>query len=187
MRGLPVSQGNGAWWGRLLLVTVLGLCFPGCPAPKEALSPAAAAFKNDMRETIGKLSKVLVEPVCRDDAAACEKAIAAIYPEAPKDTLTFPFHVGVMNQKGILIYTIPPVKNIGDDYSQYKAVKDALKAQRIKNVRFFAPNGKELLLVLAPLMKKEEMVGLLVLRLDPGQVKKKWGISEKEFLALNLN
>ncbi len=175
------------FWGGCALLAAAALLFWGCPAKEQPLSPAAATFRQDMRETIGKLSQVLVEPVCRNDAAACEQAIAAIYPEAPRDTLHFPFHLGVMNLQGILIYTIPPVKNIGDDYSQYQAVRDALRAQRIKNVRLFAPNGRELFLILAPLKKKEQMVGLLVLRLEPSQVKKKWGIDEQEFLDLNLN
>jgi hypothetical protein len=151
------------------------------------MSPAAAAFRRDLRETLGKLSKVLVEPVCQGDAAACEQAITSLYPEIPKDTMTFPFHVGVINQTGILIYTIPPVKSIGDDYSQYQAVKDALRERRIQNVRLYAPNGKELFLIISPLRKKGQVAGLLVLRLDPLQVRKKWGLTEQEFLALDLN
>lgn len=166
-----------------MAVLVLG----ACSAAEKPLTPAAATFKKDMRETIGKLAQVLVEPVCRADAAACEQAIISIYPKAFQDTLAFPFHVGVVNQEGILIYTIPPVKDLGDNYSQYQGVREALKERRIKNVRLYAPNGKELYLILAPLQKKGQMVGLLILRLDPAHVKQKWGISEAEFLRLELN
>ncbi len=187
MKDRAVARQSPRWKRGWLLGVVLVLCGAGCWAPEDPLSPEAVAFRRDLRETIGNLSKVLVEPVCRNDAAACEQAITSIYPRAPQDTLTFPFHVGVMNQQGILIYTIPPVQNIGDDYSQYQAVREALRERRIKTVRLFAPNGQELYLVLAPLRKKEQMVGLLVLRLDPVQVRQKWKINEQEFLSLNLN
>jgi len=187
MTGFPESPRPPQSGWRVALLTFLTLLWLGCPAREQPLSPAAAAFKRDLRETIARLTAVLMEPVCQADARACEEAILSIYPQAPRDTLTFPFHVGVMNRDGVLIYTIPPVKNLGADYSQYQAVRDALRERRIRNVRLFAPNGRELYLILAPMLKDRRLVGLLLLRLDPERVAQRWGLSTEEFLAVNLN
>jgi hypothetical protein len=110
-----------------------------------------------------------------------------IYPEAPRDTLTFPFRLGIINRDGVLIYSIPPLRNIGEDYSHYQAVREALKSRRITNARLYAPDGKEVYLILAPMFKNRQLAGLLVLRLDPGLVMQRWGLGEEEFLAVDLN
>ncbi|MCL6620494.1 MAG: hypothetical protein K6T55_00180 [Syntrophobacterales bacterium] len=172
---------------RLFLLALVGLLWLGCPARDKPLSPAAAAFRQEMRETLGKLLAVLVEPVCRNDTRACEQAIMTIYPEAPRDTLTFPFRLGIINRDGVLIYSIPPLRNIGEDYSHYQAVREALKSRRIINARLYAPDGKEVYLILAPMFKNRQLAGLLVLRLDPGLVMQRWGLGEEEFLAVDLN
>lgn len=172
---------------RFVLVALICLLWLGCPTREKPLSPQAEAFRQEMRETLGTLTAVLVEPVCRNDTKACEQAIIKIYPEAPRDTLTFPFRLGIINRDGVLIYTIPPMKNIGEDYSQYQAVREALKGRRIKNARLYAPDGKEVYLILAPMFKNRQLVGLLVLRLDPALVQQRWGLSEEDFLAVDLN
>lgn len=79
------------------------------------------------------------------------------------------------------------MKNIGEDYSQYQAVREALKGRRITNARLYAPDGTEVYLILAPMFKNRQLVGLLVLRLDPALVQQRWGLGEEDFLAVDLN
>lgn len=187
MADSPESSPQERLTRRFALVALVCLLWLGCPAQDKALSPHAAAFRQELRETLATLTTVLVEPVCRNDTKACEQAILKIYPEAPQDTMTFPFRLGIINRDGVLIYTIPPMKNVGEDYSQYQAVRDALKGRRIKNARLYAPNGKEVYLILAPMFKNRQLVGLLVLRLDPALVQQRWGLGEEDFLAVDLN
>lgn len=187
MAGSPESSPQKRLTRRFALVTLVCLLWLGCPAQDKPLSPHAAAYRQEMRETLAKLMSALVEPVCRNDTKACEQAVMKIYPEAPQDTMTFPFRLGILNRDGVLIYTIPPLKNVGEDYSQYQAVRNALKGRRITSARLYAPDGKEVYLILAPMFKNRQLVGLLVLRLDPALVQQRWGLGEADFLGVDLN
>ncbi len=172
---------------RLVLGALLCLLWLGCPAQDKPLSPQAAAFRQELRETLGKLTSALAGPVCDNDIQACEQAIMTLCPEAPRDALAFPFRLGIINRDGVLIYVNPPMKNVGEDYSQYQAVREALKGRRITNARLYAPDGKEVYLILAPMFKNRQLAGLLVVRLDPALVQQRWGLGEEDFLAVDLN
>lgn len=171
----------------LALAVLLGLPWLGCPARETPPSPRAAAFRQEMREIIDKLTAVLAEPLCRNDVRACEEAISSLYPETSRDSVTFPFRLGIINREGVLIHSIPPGRTPGEDYSQYQAVRQALRGRRITNARLYAPDGKEVYLILAPIFKNRQLAGLLVLRLDPALVQQRWGLGEEEFLNVDLN
>lgn len=169
-----------------LIILMAGLLW-GCQAAEKPLSPAQTAFKRDISHIIQKLSGVLVEPVCRADARACEAAVEEIYPEAGEETHNFPFRIGILNKDGILIYTVPPLKEFADDYSQYQVVKQAMKERRLLAVRLYGSDGNPFFMVLSPLFRKDEVAGLLALRLSAGLAQKKWGLTEKDFLDLKWN
>ncbi|MDP1761894.1 MAG: hypothetical protein Q8L43_06690, partial [Deltaproteobacteria bacterium] len=59
--------------------------------------------------------------------------------------------------------------------------------RRIITKRLYSPNGAPVYFVLAPIMANDSLVGLVALRLTAAQALKKWGITEKEFQAMDLN
>ena len=82
-----------------------------------------------------------------------------------------------------------PVKGDGKviDYSTYELVKKAISSTRIQQQGLFLPNGSKLYLVCAPLMRKDVLIGLVAIAISSAEAEKRWGLTEKEFLALDFN
>jgi hypothetical protein len=92
-----------------------------------------------------------------------------------------------MSKDGVLVATLPPVKLIGTDFIDYQQVQQTLKNRRINTKRLYSPDGAPVYFVLGPVMDNDNLVGLAVLRLTAAQALKKWGITEEEFQAMDLN
>lgn len=172
----------------ILSIFLLAPMVSGCPAPK-ALTPAQAAFKKELQQVVGKLAEVLVEPVSKNDAGACQAALAAALAslEGEGKTLLHQARLGVLNREGLLLATAPPQQVAEADFSQYQVVKETMEQGRINFKQLYAPDGSPLYAVLAPLRKQGQATGLLGLRLSAAQVEQKWGLTEKELLAIDLN
>lgn len=170
-----------------LMILPLALGLAGCTAKAPPLSPQAAAFKKEVRDIIARLTPALAGPLSRDDAKAAEQAILFLYPTAGQEQDDFPFRLGVMSKDGVLVAALPPVKLIGADFIDYQLVQETLKKRRINKKRLYSPDDAPVYFVLAPIMVNDSHVGLVVLRLTAAQALKKWGITEKEFQAMDLN
>jgi hypothetical protein len=170
-----------------LMILPMALCLVGCTAKAPPLSPRAAAFKKDVRDILTRLTPALAGPLSRNDAKAAEQAILSLYPTAGQEQDDFPFRLGVMSKDGVLVATLPPVKLVGADFIDYQPVQEALKNRRINTKRLYSPDGAPVYFVLAPIMVNESLEGMVGLRLTAVQALKKWGITEPEFQAMDLN
>jgi hypothetical protein len=74
-----------------------------------------------------------------------------------------------------------------DDFSGYQFVKKAFRQKKIIQDRLYFQNRSELWIVCVPLVQQKEIVGALVLGFNPTEVGKDYGLSIKQFLALDLN
>jgi hypothetical protein len=172
--------------GVVLLVLLLGLAF-GCQTKEPPLSPAAVAFKKEIKECIGRLAKPLIEPVIKGDTAAINKALKKTEPEAIKLCRMCPFRMGVMNRNGDTLAVYPPRKNAHLDFFHYEVVQQALKARKIAQQRLFLQNGSRLYVICVPLLREEAVICLLAIALDAAEAQKRWDLTEKEFLAMDFN
>jgi hypothetical protein len=82
-----------------------------------------------------------------------------------------------------------PVKGDGKgkDYSNYELVKKAINSKKIQQQRFFLPDRSELYLVCAPLIRDDKLIGLVAIAISSEEASKRWGLTEKEFLAIDFN
>lgn len=170
-----------------LVILLLSLGLAGCTAKAPPLSPRAAAFKKDVRDILARLTPALAGPLSRNDGKAAEQAIMSLYPIAGQEQDDFPFWLGVMSQDGVLVAALPPVKLIGADFIDYQIVTETLKNRRINTKRLYSPDNAPVYFVLAPIIVNDSLEGLVGLRLTAAQALKKWGITEEEFQAMDLN
>jgi hypothetical protein len=170
-----------------LVFFLLALGLAGCTGKEPPLSPGAAAFKKDVQGVIGRLTPALGGPLAHNDAEAAKTAILSLYPTAGQVKDDFPFWVGAMTKDGILLTGLPPGPVIGKDFSNYQLVQETLDKRRINKMRLYGPDGTPIYVVLAPVMVQDNCVGLVGLRLTAAQALKKWGITEPEFQAMDLN
>lgn len=176
---------NGPWVV-LLLMVLLGPG-PGCQTQEHPLSPAAASFKQEIKECIDRLAGPLLEPVLKRDTAAINETLKKTEPEAIKLCRMCPFRIGVMDKNADTLAVYPPRKNKHLDFYNYEVVQQALKTRKIAHQRLFLQNGARLYAVCAPLVQKEQIVGLLAIALSADDARQRWGLTENEFLALDFN
>jgi hypothetical protein len=175
---------NGSWV--LLLILLLGLNY-GCQTQEPPLSPAAANFKAEIKECIGRLAKPLIEPILNRDTAAINETLKKTEPEAIKLCRMCPFRIGVMNQKGDTLAVYPPKKDANLDFYSYEVVQQALKNRKISQQRLFLQDGSGIYVICVPLLKEDQVVGLIAIALSASEARNRWGLNEKEFLALDFN
>lgn len=172
-------------WPIFMLLLLMALC--GCQAKEPPLSPEAAAFKKEIQECLDRLCKGVVEGIVKGDVPAINETLKRIEPEAIKLCRMCPFRIGVLDKNGATVTVYPFKKEAVGDFSGYEVVVRTLKNQKINQQRFFLQDGSQIYIVCAPLTKQDNLVGILALSLSAEDAKNRWGLSEKDFLAIDFN
>jgi hypothetical protein len=177
---------KGHLWPVLIIGAVI-LLF-GCQAREAPLSPGAATFKQEIKNCLTNLAASLMEPVAKKDLAGIKVALEKAESPAVKLCRLCPFEIGVTDQSGETLAAYPP-KGDGKpkNYSNYDLVIKAINSKKIQQQQFFLPDGAKLFLVCAPLIREDTLIGLVAIAINSEEAKKKWGLQEKEFLALDFN
>jgi hypothetical protein len=177
---------QGRLWPVLLASAVI-LLF-GCQAREAPLSPGAASFKQEIKSCLTNLSVSLMEPVTKKDLAGIRAALEKVESPAVKLCRLCPFELGVTDPSGETLAVYPP-KGDGKpkNYSNYELVIKAISSKKVQQQRFFLQDGSSLYLVCAPLLREETLIGLVAIAVNSVEAEKRWGLKEKEFLAIDFN
>ena len=177
---------RGRLWPVLLASAVILLS--GCQAREAPLSPGAATFKQELKSCLTNLSAALMEPVAKKDLEGIRVALEKAESPAVKLCRLCPFEIGVTNASGETLAAYP-IKGDGKgkDYSQYDLVKKAISGKKIQQQGLFLPDGSKLYLICAPLIRKDTLIGLVAIAISSVEASKRWGLTEKEFLAMDFN
>ena len=168
-----------------VLVGAVILLF-GCQAKEPPLSPAAATFKNEVKHCLASIAAPLAEPVFKKDVTGIAAALEKVEPQAVKLCRSCPFSIGVLNQYGETLAVHPP-RDTGANFSNYDLVTKAINSKKIQQQRFFLQNGSELYIICAPILREDKVIGLTAIAINSEEAEKRWGLTEKEFLALDFN
>lgn len=178
------SRSPGLW---VVLGLVLLPWLFGCQAKEPPLSPAAAAFKKEVKDCLDRLTPGLAEPLAQADVGAINTTLSKVEPEAIKLCRMCPFRLGVLNKNGETVTVYPFKQDSMADFSSYNMVKETLKSGKIAQQRFFLQDGSELYIICAPIHRQGAVIGILALGLDEAEARKRWGVTEPEFLSLDFN
>jgi hypothetical protein len=175
--------------GRLLNrpFLIILLIFCACSAKEPPLSPAAASFKQEVKACLQRLAAPLPGPVARQDVPAINKVLLAKVDPAIKLCRMCPFQIGVLNQVGDILARYPEKKEGAFNFSGYGLFDQVMKSHRTSQQRFFLQDGSEIYIIVVPLLHEGQMIGLLGLSLDEAEALHRWGLTDKEFLALDFN
>jgi hypothetical protein len=167
---------------------VSAIFFCGCQAKPEPLSPAAATFKQEIKDCLANLSVALIEPVANKDVVAINVALEKVESPAVKLCRLCPFQIGVLNQIGEILATYPSRSaNSRKNYSNYDLVTKVINSKKIQQQRFFLQNGSELYMICGPLVRAGKVIGLVVIAVNSEDAEKRWGFKQKEFTTLDFN
>jgi hypothetical protein len=177
---------QGRLWPVFLASAVI--LFFGCQAREAPLSPGAANFKQELKDCFAKLSVNLIEPVARRDLAGIRAALEKAESPAVKLCRLCPFEIGVTDASGATLAAYPfKGDGKGKNYAQYDLVIKTINSKKIQQQRFFLPDGSELYLVCAPLIRQDTLLGLVAIAVSSVEASKRWGLTEKEFLGIDFN
>jgi hypothetical protein len=178
-------RSKGQVW---LVIVIAAILFCGCRAKPAPLSPAAAVFMQQMKTCLSNLSSSLMEPVAKRDVTAINVALQKVESPAVKLCRLCPFKIGVLDQSGEGLATYPPqASSTIKNYSGYDLVTKAINSKKIQQQRFYLEDGTELYIICAPLVRGGKVIGLIAVAVNAEEAAKRWGIVEKDFLALNFN
>ena len=172
-------------WAMPLLTLVLMLA--ACQAKEPPLSPAAAAFKKEVKDCLVRLSTPLVAPVVQSNQAAINEALKHAEPEAIKLCRMCPFRMGVLDREGDTLTVYPFKEEAMGNFSTYDVVVQTLKNRKINQQRFYLQDGSQMYIICAPLKQGEELAGILALSLSAAEAKNRWGLTAQEFLRIDFN
>jgi hypothetical protein len=170
-------------WPTLVCAALL---FWGCQAKEAPLSPGAATFKKEIKSCLDTLAAPLLEPVANKDAATIAATLEKVEPQTVKLCRMCPFQIGILNSSGETLAVHPPTKE-AKNFSSYDLMIKAINSKKIQQQRFFLQDGARLYIICAPLIRQDKVIGLMAIAISSDEAEKRWGLTEKEFLALNFN
>jgi len=172
----------------MVMAIAIGLLVCGCQSGTSGESPAAEAFKIDMQNTLKEITAILIEPVSQADQQAVNAVVDAFCVSLVTQTPPLVCGVAVLDKNGMTLvgrYPEEPLKTL--NFSNYSVVKQALRERKIVQGRLFLQDGTRLYTVVAPLSSEGEMHGLFGLAFTAAELTERWGITEDEFMDLDLN
>jgi hypothetical protein len=149
---------------------------------------SVSSFKEEAKSAIKTLSVSLTDPVSKNNIGDIQTTIDKIISDAEKEEKPFRFGIGILDRNGVAIagrYVGGIFKE--EDFSKYNIVKKAFKNKKIIQSRLFFQDRSELLIICAPLVQQKKIIGAIVLGFDPTELKKDYGLSAEQFLALDFN
>lgn len=151
-------------------------------------SQPVSSFKEEVKIAIKTLSVSLMDPVSKNNIGDIRVTIDKIISDAEKEGKPIRFGVGILDRKGVAVVGRSVVGIFGEeDFSKYKFVRKAFKKKKIIQERLYFQDHSELLIVCVPLVQQKNVVGAIVLGFNPDEVKKDYGVTTEQFLALDFN
>lgn len=167
----------------LLLALLLG---PGCQPAKPPLSPQAATFAKEIQALINRLAPPLIEPVAQKDMKVIQKELIKVFTLCDKACEGVFYNVFILDKDGALTAVYPPAEVKRFQFSNYKMVQNAFAEKRPNQSILYQPDGTATYVVCLPLIRGNEVTGILALGFDGETLRDKRGVHDKEFLAMEF-
>lgn len=163
------------WWGAL-----------GCPEVRP-LSPKQAEFRQQVHKVLDRLADPLAEPVAREDKQAIQGVLWRLFSLCATDCEGLLDNVVVLDRDGVTIAVYPQEKVPMWNYSDYAAVRQAIENKKTAQTILYRPDGTAISAICAPLLHANRVEGVIVLVIESQKLQDKTGLTEKEFLSLDLS
>ena len=169
------------------LVVMLTIILGGCQRSEPVLNPAQKSFKQDMRETIDRITTGISAPLSRRDVKGTQAKLMEVMPDNAKLCGKCPFRVAVLDRNAIGVAACPHGPNQGKDFSNYDTIQKVPKNRRIAQKELYFQDGGVIYAIVAPILAAQEVVGVLTLALTQEDIKRYWDLSPQEYSQVDLN
>jgi hypothetical protein len=165
----------------LILALTVG---PGCQEDKPPSK--AKAFSQEVQSVINRIAPPLAGPVAQKDREAAQVALTKAFSVCGEECQGLFYNVFILDQQGVLIAVYPPAEVKHLQFSDYQTVKNAFAKKKPNLTALYQPDGTLTYIIYVPLINAGQVVGILAFGLEGNQVREKRGLSEQEFLSLDL-
>jgi len=168
----------------LFCLALLAGCTPSSPAPTKA----EVSFKEEVLAARDSLAPALIDAVARRETRSTKKILEQRCSLAREGGSPFACGITILDNHGITLASASPAEPIKRlDYSRYELVMTALKERKVVKARLFLQDGTRLYVVAIPLVRNGESIGLLGLAFDASDLRNRFGLTEDEFMRVDLN
>ncbi len=167
---------------------LLAAFLSGCATPESGQSDAVLSFKKEVLEIRDALVPSLIEAVTNRDPHAVRLILDRQCALARDNNRPFACAITILDVHGITLASVTPGDTIRRlNYWRSESVMQALKDKKIVTGKLYLQDGTILYAVGIPLSRNGEAKGLMVLTFDAREMKSRVGITEQEFLNVDLN
>ena len=165
----------------LLSLALIASCVPSAPGP------AAESFKKEVQATKESLAPSLMDAVASREPRSARSILEQQCALAAKSSRPFSCGITVLDPHGITLASATPGEPIKRlNYSRYEIFMTALKERKIVKAKLYLQDHTTLYVVGIPLVRQGEALGLLVLAFDASDLRDRFGLTEEEFLRVDL-
>jgi hypothetical protein len=169
------------------ILLLLGLAWgSGCQPAKPPLSPKADAFAKEIQALINRLAPPLIEPVAQKDMKVIQKELIKVFTLCDKACEGVFYNVFILDKEGELTAVYPPAEVKRFQFSNYKMVQKAFTEKKPNQSILYQPDGTATYIVCLPLLRGDEVTGILALGFDGETLRDKRGVNDKEFMAIEF-
>lgn len=190
-----LSRTFAAWLALALGLSLLANC-GGVSGQDAAAKKMAAVLNKELKQ----MAAAVRRPLEKKDAAAVQQALAAVLKQWQAQGLQEEFWVAVLDKKGVVLSLLrygpdsgpaPGSKqagelNLGRFQAVVRALKESVTSQQVLYLPPHSPYGDKVFAAVAPVGQGPEVYGA-VCRLVLQETLAKAGVSEKQFLGMNLD
>lgn len=172
----------------------LSALFPSCSSDKP-LRPEVQSFREQMLTDFNLLQSRLVPVLEKDKPVDAAADVIENFLLELKNNDRRIFSIGLLDKSGeYLTGFVTDSKNTGKlikdkyknmDFHSFKVVEKIINSERILQEQLYLQDS-EILGIGFPIVKDGDFIGILCFTFKTHEFKKKWGISEKEFLKIDF-
>jgi hypothetical protein len=168
----------------LFCMTLLAGCTPSQTGPPGA----GESFRKEVQAARDSLAPALMDAVADREPRSARTILDKQCALAKEASNPFACGITVLDHHGITLASATPGEPIKRlDYSRYEVVMKALKERKIVKAKLYLQDRTTLYVVGIPLVRQREALGLLVLAFDASDLRDRFGLTEEEFLRVDLN
>jgi hypothetical protein len=171
-----------------IICIVVVLLIWGCRGEQATLSPAAKTFKKDIGDIVKEVSELVLDDLLKNDQTAVRVFLEKYWVGLATRDKPIDCGIAILDKNGLTLtgqYSEETVKAF--NFSNYELVKKVFRDRNIAQGELFLQDGARLYAIAAPIGRGETVYGLVGLAFSAQKLAELWGISEREFMAVDFN
>jgi len=162
------------------------VCITGCRPENNGSKEKAQEFRNRYHAFLVGYASRLAEHVAKRQTKKVKGVLQGMYEDMTGPGGQPPPSIAVLDNHGVAVASQAQTALTGaQNYGNYHVVSRVLQKRKILQSSLYLQNGTRIYVICAPILRREKVVGALIIGFDSNQLKIS-GITEAEFMSLDF-